>query len=156
MSVEIFKWSTVALECSVSLHCSAERISCTVHTPQCAFSVMSPSLQPYGLHTSRLLCPWDSPGRNTGVGCHFLLQAIFPTRQLNPGLRSPELAGGFFTNWATREALLEFWMCVSCDPEISLLEICPINIFIRLHEKMSIKFFFIALFVPAKRVMSIS
>ena len=28
---------------------------------------------------SRLLCPWDSPGKNTGVGCHFLLQEIFPT-----------------------------------------------------------------------------
>ena len=27
----------------------------------------------------RLLCPWDSPGKSTGVGCHFLLQGIFPT-----------------------------------------------------------------------------
>ena len=34
----------------------------------------------------RLLCPWDSPGKNTGVGCHFLLQGIFPTQGLNPGL----------------------------------------------------------------------
>ena len=32
----------------------------------------------------RLLCPWDSPGRNTGVGCHFLLQGIFPTQRWNP------------------------------------------------------------------------
>ena len=32
---------------------------------------------------SRLLCPWDSPGKNTGVGCHFLLQGIFPTRGSN-------------------------------------------------------------------------
>ena len=29
------------------------------------------------------LCPWDSPGKNTGVGCHFLLQGIFPTQRLN-------------------------------------------------------------------------
>ena len=29
--------------------------------------------------TTRLLCPWDSPGKNTGVGCHFLLQGIFLT-----------------------------------------------------------------------------
>ena len=29
---------------------------------------------------SRLLCPWVSPGKNTGVGCHALLQGIFPTR----------------------------------------------------------------------------
>jgi len=34
----------------------------------------------------RLLRPWDSPGRNTGVGCHFLVQEIFPTQGSNPGL----------------------------------------------------------------------
>jgi len=28
----------------------------------------------------RLLCPWDSPGKNTGLGCHVLLQGIFPTQ----------------------------------------------------------------------------
>ena len=32
------------------------------------------------------LCPWDSPGKNTGVGCYFLLQGIFPTQGSNPGL----------------------------------------------------------------------
>ena len=37
-------------------------------------SVMSDSLRPHGLWPTRLLCPWDSPGKNTGVGCHFLLQ----------------------------------------------------------------------------------
>ena len=31
------------------------------------------------------LCPWDSPGKTTGVGCDFLLQGIFPTQGLNPG-----------------------------------------------------------------------
>ena len=30
-----------------------------------------------------LLCPWDSPGKNTGVGCHFLLQGIFLTQGSN-------------------------------------------------------------------------
>ena len=30
------------------------------------------------------LCPWDSPGKNTGVDCHFLRQRIFPTQGLNP------------------------------------------------------------------------
>ena len=38
-----------------------------------------------GLKPSRVLRPWDSPGKNTGVGCHFLLQGIFPTQGLNPG-----------------------------------------------------------------------
>ena len=31
----------------------------------------------------RLLCPWNTPGKNTGVGCHFLLQGIFLTQGLN-------------------------------------------------------------------------
>ena len=35
---------------------------------------------------SRLLRPWDFLGKSTGVGCHFLLQRIFPTQGLNPGL----------------------------------------------------------------------
>ena len=46
-------------------------------------SVMSDSLQPCGLQPNRLLCPWDSPSENTGVGCHFLLQGIFPTQGSN-------------------------------------------------------------------------
>ena len=31
----------------------------------------------------RLLCPWNFPGKDTGMGCHFLLQGIFPTQGLN-------------------------------------------------------------------------
>ena len=49
-------------------------------------SVVSGSLQPHGLQPTRLLCPGDSPGQSTRVGCHALLQGIFPTRELNPGL----------------------------------------------------------------------
>ena len=36
--------------------------------------------------STRLLCLWDSPGKNTGVGCYFLLQGIFPTQGWNPHL----------------------------------------------------------------------
>ena len=43
-------------------------------------------LQPYGLWPTRLLCPWDSPGNNIGVGCHVLLQGIFPTQGSNPSV----------------------------------------------------------------------
>ena len=32
------------------------------------------------------LCPWVFPSKNTGVGCHILLQGIFPTQGMNPGL----------------------------------------------------------------------
>ena len=35
------------------------------------------------------MCPWDSPGKNTGVGCHSLLQVIIPNQGSNPG--SPAL-----------------------------------------------------------------
>ena len=48
---------------------------------------MSDSLRPCGLKPTRLLCPWDSPGKNSGVGCHFLLQGIFSTQGSNAGLQ---------------------------------------------------------------------
>ena len=48
-------------------------------------SVGSNSMWLYGLQPARHLCPWDSPSKNTGVGCHALLQGIFPTQRLNSG-----------------------------------------------------------------------
>ena len=48
--------------------------------------VMSSSLQTFGLWPSRLLSPWDSPGKNIGGDCHALLQRIFLTQDLNPCL----------------------------------------------------------------------
>ena len=50
----------------------------------------------HGLHS-----PWNSPGRNTGVGSLSLLQGVFPTQGPKPGV---PIAGGFFTSWATRKA----------------------------------------------------
>ena len=47
---------------------------------------MSDPLRPHELWPSSLLCPWDFPGKNPGVGCHFLLQVIFLTQGSNPGL----------------------------------------------------------------------
>ena len=49
----------------------------------------------------RLLCPWNSPGKNTGVGGHSLLQGIFPTQRLNLGLLH---CGQILYHWAMREA----------------------------------------------------
>ena len=50
-------------------------------------SVMPDSLRSHGLQPIRLLCPWGFPGKkNTGVGCHFLLQGIFLTQGSNLGL----------------------------------------------------------------------
>ena len=56
------------------------------------FSVWAYSLSPVWLFATpwtvatRLLCPWGSPGKNARVGCHALLQGMFPTQGLNPGL----------------------------------------------------------------------
>ena len=69
---------------------------CVGHLCMRACSALSCVLffaDPWPVATS-LLCPWDFSGKSTGVGCHFLLQGIFPTQGLN---LSPALAGGFFT-----------------------------------------------------------
>ena len=54
----------------------------------CVSSVMSDSFWPRGLQHTRLLCPWGSPGKNTGVGC----QALNPRGRLNPGIEPVSLA----------------------------------------------------------------
>ena len=75
---------------------AATKIRCA-----CAYSVasvVSDSLRPRGLHPSRILCPWDSPGKNNVVGCHSLLQEIFQTQGSNPlSPSAPTLARRFFT-----------------------------------------------------------
>ena len=53
------------------------------------------------MEPTRLLCPRDSPGKNTGVRCLSLLQGIFPTQDWT---QVSGIASGFFTSWATREA----------------------------------------------------
>ena len=53
----------------------------------CAKSLQSCwTLRPHGLQSTRLLCPWDSLDKNTGVGCHALLQGIFPKQESNSSL----------------------------------------------------------------------
>ena len=57
-----------------------------------------------GLKPTRLLCPWDFPGKNPGVGCHFLFQGIFPTQGMSLHfLEVSCIAGGFFTIWVTKK-----------------------------------------------------
>ena len=43
------------------------------------------TLQPYGLQSTRHLCPWDSPGKNTAVDCHIPLQETFLTQECTLG-----------------------------------------------------------------------
>ena len=74
-----FQWTTKVIS-----HCLHQEIirACVV--------VRSPSrvlfLRPHGLLPARLLCPLDFSGKNTGMGCHFLLQQIFSTQGSNPYL----------------------------------------------------------------------
>ena len=66
-----------------------------------SYSVVSDSLWPHGLEPTRLLCSWDSPSKNTGVGRHSLLQGISRPRdrtQISCNV------GRFITVWATRKA----------------------------------------------------
>ena len=44
------------------------------------------TLQPYGQQPTNFLCPWDFPGKNTGVGCHFFLQEFSSIQGWNPHL----------------------------------------------------------------------
>ena len=68
----------------LSFCCVAEK--CLVSRPffqKHVCSVVSDSLHPHGMQPARLLCPWNSPGKNTRVGYHSLVQEIFPTQGSN-------------------------------------------------------------------------
>ena len=62
---------------------------------------MTSCLRPHGLYPSRCLCPWDFPGENTGMGCHFLLLGVIVTPGIKPA--SPAWAGGFSTTEPPRK-----------------------------------------------------
>ena len=66
-------------------------------------SVVSDSSQPHGLQPTRLLCPWDSPGKSTGVGCHHLLHS-------NVELVVKNLPGGT----SDKEPACQFRRCKRC------------------------------------------
>ena len=77
-------------------------------------SIISDFLQPSGLYSSRLLCPWDFPGKNTGVSCHLLLQRIFQTQGPNPYLLHGQVDSLLPSH---QEALTRYRSQISLDPE---------------------------------------
>ena len=83
------------------------------HCCVCVCSVMFGSWHPYELQPARLFCPQDFPGRNTGLGCHFLLQGNLPDPEIKPTfLSSPALAAGFFTiEPLGKSPRHSFWEC---------------------------------------------
>ena len=91
---------------------------------------MSDSLRPYGLYPARLLCPWDSPGKKTRVGCYAFLQVIFLTQGWNPCLLQLLHCCLILYHWATGEAqcspiachinlLLESFVILQCTMGLS-------------------------------------
>ena len=83
---------------------------------------------PMNCSPTRPLCPWNSLDKKTGMGCHFLLQGIFPTQGSNLGLphcrQTPK--------WATREAYIQFssvaQSCLTlCDPMNSSMPGLPVH-----------------------------
>ena len=78
---------------------------------------MSDSLGPYGPKPTRLLCPWDSAGKNSGVGCHALLQGFFLTQGSNPCLLWLLNCRQSLYHWATGETLVPLHLSNSevCD-----------------------------------------
>jgi len=68
--------------------------------------------QPHGLWTTRLLCPWDSPGKNTRV---VAISSSRGSSQPRSWTQVSQVAGRFFTSWATRGALRDdnarLWKC---------------------------------------------
>ena len=68
-------FSLVGEYVSFILHSSRDCSCCSLVVKSCVNL-----LQPHGLHSTRLICPWDFPGKYTGVGCHALLQGFFPTQ----------------------------------------------------------------------------
>ena len=80
----LFSNGFLKLPLSIRLLCAEQNCVCVcVHVHLVAHLVVFNSLQPHGLQPTRLLCPWDSPGKNTGVGCHSLIQGILPTQRSN-------------------------------------------------------------------------
>ena len=83
VNVVCFRWAHCCIYCLCETHVLNRNFNGVLEseseTKRC--SVVSGSLQPCGLYS-----PWNSPGQNTGVGSLSLLQGIFPTQGLNPGL----------------------------------------------------------------------
>ena len=83
------------------------------HVCMLIHSVVSDPLWPHGPKPTRLLCPWNFPGKNTGVGCHFLLHWSSQHRDQSVSPVSLVLAGRFFTTeplgkplWSTEKSKL--------------------------------------------------
>ena len=85
--------------------------------------VVSDSLRPQGLQPTRFLCPWKFSGKTTGVGCHLLVQEIFPTQGWNPGLLH---CRRILYPLSHLGSLILCCSVTLCDPMDSSMPTCPV------------------------------
>ena len=96
---------------------------------------MSYSFQPYVLEPTRPLCPWDFPCKNTGVGCHLLLQGIFLTqpriKHISPALSALQidslllsLQGKLSPRVCSNSCPLGHWYCLSISSSVAPYPFC--------------------------------
>ena len=77
------------METDVALNYNMLSFRCSWCACVCVYSIMSELfVTPWTVVRRAPFYPWDFPGKNTGMGCHFLLQGIFPAQGLNPCLLS--------------------------------------------------------------------
>ena len=96
------KKSTKELKCYTKFFKFKPKTDSRVHACSVASSYLT--LWCRGLQPARLLCPWDSLGNDTGVGCHALLQRIFLTQGSNPCLMRLLHCRWILYCWVTVEA----------------------------------------------------
>ena len=102
LQAKILEWVAI----SFSMHESKKR--------KCSRSVVPDSLRPHGLQRTRLLRPWDSPGKSTGVGCHCLLRFLSYMWSNRKKLILASLVprGCLIKNWSHHWAYMKFLLWV--------------------------------------------
>ena len=103
----------------------------------------------HGLQPASIFCPWDSPGKNTGMGCHFLLQGNLPNSGTEPTFpASPALAGEFFIAEPAGKPLMPTYWALNQSPPLeglsfpiiqsvwtqNCINACMGGHFLRLHQ----------------------
>ena len=93
-----------------------------------------PTLRPHRRQPTRLPCPWDSPGKNTGVGCPFLLQSMKVKRESEVAQSCPTLSDpmdcslpGFSVHGIFQARVLEWGAISFSDLPLSIAYLHPIN-----------------------------
>ena len=82
------------------------------------------------IERARRLCPWDVPGKNTGVGCHFLLQGIFPTQGSNPNRLHWQVDSLPLSHQGSPSFWLPLWLPltlpINVRVKVKIPQLCPV------------------------------